>query len=101
MTAEAVTIRAAHGGDAVALKRLAALDSACGPPSEPVLLAEVCGEVRAAISLYDGAIVANPFTPTAALVELLEARARQLRGGRRRLRRSGRARHRARRLALG
>jgi hypothetical protein len=98
--ADSVTIRAARPSDAVAIARLASLDSA-PPPPEPLLLAEVAGEVRAAISLYDGSVVANPFAPSAALVELLEARARQLRGGRRRFRQARRARHRARRLALG
>jgi hypothetical protein len=101
MNAEAVTIRPARPADAVALARLASLDSATRAPQEPVLLAEVLGEVRAAISLYDGAVVANPFAATAPLVELLEARARQLSRGDRRLRRSLRARHRSRRLALG
>lgn len=100
MSAEAVTIRAARPSDVVALARLASLDSAAAPP-EPLLVAEAGGEVRAAISLHDGSVVANPFAPTAALVELLEARARQLRGGRRRFRRARRARHRARRIALG
>ena len=98
--ADAVTIRAARPSDAVALARLASLDSATATPPEPLLVAEVAGEVRAAISLYDGRVIANPFAPTAALVELLEARARQLRGGRRRFRQA-RARHRARRVALG
>jgi len=98
--AESVTIRAARPSDAAAIARLASLDSAKAPP-EPLILAEVGGEVRAAISLHDGSVVANPFAPSAALVELLEARARQLRGGGRRFRRARRARHRARRVALG
>jgi hypothetical protein len=102
MSADAVTMRAARPSDAVALARLAALDSAAAAPPEPLLVAEVGGEVRAAISLRDGTVVANPFTPTAELVELLEARARQLRGGRRRFLRTSRAQHRAaRRVALG
>jgi len=101
MSADSVTIRVAYPADALALARLAALDSACAPPREPVLVAEVGGELAAAISLDDGAVVANPFAPTAALVELLEARARQLRGDRRRFRQVSRARHRARRIALG
>jgi hypothetical protein len=99
--ADAVTIRAALPSDAVALARLASLDGATATPPEPLLLADIGGEVRAAISLYDGTVVANPYVPTAALVELLEARARQLRGGRRRFRQARRARHRARRVALG
>jgi len=101
MSADAVTIRAAWPADADALVRLAALDSAVAPPAEPLLVAEVAGELRAAISLRDGAVIADPFAATAALVELLEARAAQLRGGRLRFRRARRARHRSRRLALG
>ena len=51
-------------------------------PAGRVLVAEVDGELLAAISLDDGAVVADPFEPTAALVELLRARARQLEGAR-------------------
>jgi hypothetical protein len=40
------------------------------------LVAEVGGEVRAALSLRDGAVVADPFHPTAALAELLRAYSR-------------------------
>jgi len=85
MTAGAsVTIRLAGTHEAATLARLAELDSAT-TPSAPALLAEVAGEVLAAISLADGAIVANPFRRTADAVELLRARERQLRsGGRRR-----------------
>jgi hypothetical protein len=46
----------------------------------PVLLGEVGGELRAALSLADGAVVADPFHHTVALVELLRARAKQLSG---------------------
>jgi hypothetical protein len=73
----AVTLRYASPDDAVALARLAALDSAVSPAS-PVLLGEVDGELRAALSLRDGAAIADPFRPTAALIELLVARAKQL-----------------------
>jgi hypothetical protein len=41
------------------------------------LLAEVGGEVRAALSLSDGVVVADPFHPTAALAVLLRTYARQ------------------------
>jgi hypothetical protein len=74
----AVTIRYAFPDDARALVRLATLDSR-EAPSAPVLLAEVDGELWAALSLTDGAVVADPFRRTTALVELLGARARQLR----------------------
>jgi hypothetical protein len=61
-------------------------------------MAEVAGELRAALSLSDGAVVSDPFFPSAAVVELLRARARQLTGGDRRgprrlLRRRPRASH--------
>jgi hypothetical protein len=74
-----VTLRFAFPDDLEAVARLAALDSA-EPPALPVLLGEVGGEPRAAISLSDGAVVADPFHPTAALVDLLRARADQLQG---------------------
>ena len=72
-----VTLRFGFPDDADALGRLAALDSS-RPPAPPVLLAEVAGELRAALSLSDGAVVADPFHPTTALKELLQARASQL-----------------------
>jgi len=75
----AVTLRFAFPDDDAALARLAALDSA-GPPPKPVLVAEVGGEFRAALSLSDGAVVADPFCRTLELVHLLKARAAQLSG---------------------
>jgi hypothetical protein len=76
----AVTIRYAFPDDAQALARLASLDSA-PTPAQPVLVGELDGELRAALSLADGAVVADPFVATAGLVELLRARADQLRAG--------------------
>lgn len=73
----AVTLRSGFPDDAGALARLAALDGAAVPIA-PVLLAEVEDELRAAISLIDGAQIADPFHPTVALVHLLRARAAQL-----------------------
>jgi hypothetical protein len=79
MTVEGpITLRCGEARDEAALARLAALDSA-RPPAPPVLLAEREGVLLAAISLADGAVVADPFKPTAALVELLRMRERQLR----------------------
>ncbi|PZS09666.1 MAG: hypothetical protein DLM64_10125 [Solirubrobacterales bacterium] len=75
--AEDVTLRFAFPDDAQALARLAALDSS-GSPTPQVLLAEVDGELRAALSLFDGTVVADPFQPAVALIELLNARAQQL-----------------------
>jgi hypothetical protein len=74
----AITIRLAVPGDAQALAWLAEMDSAAVPPS-PVLLAEADGRPRAAISLRDGSAIANPFHRTAAVLELLAARAEHLR----------------------
>lgn len=72
-----VTLRFAFPDDASVLARLAALDSA-EAPALPALLCEAGGQLLAALSLADGSVVADPFHPTAALVELLQARARQL-----------------------
>src|SRR5438270_8182959 len=67
-----ITIRRAKTEDEAAVIRLAALDSA-RVPAGPVMLAESSGELRAALSLNDGEIIADPFHPTAAIVELLVA----------------------------
>ena len=80
-----IFIRNAYPDDADALGRLAALDSAPAPPA-PVLVADVGGELRAALSLSDGSVVADPFAATADLVVLLEVQAAQLRPWRRRSR---------------
>ena len=66
--------------DPPALQRLAERDSA-PPLSTPALTAEVGGEVRAAICLATGRVVADPFHPTSDVVVLLRTRAAQL-GGR-------------------
>ncbi|MCW2995420.1 MAG: hypothetical protein JWQ18_2915 [Conexibacter sp.] len=72
-----VTIRPALADDAGAVARLAALDSA-RVPEGPLLLAEIDGEPWAALTLEDGRPIADPFRPTAALVDLLRRRAAQL-----------------------
>ena len=77
MTATSVSIRRAGPYDAPALHRLAALDSAA-PLSGEILMAEVGGKVLAALSLGDGAVVADPFAPTAQLVALLRLRRDQM-----------------------
>jgi hypothetical protein len=74
---EAVTLRYGFPDDVTALWRLAALDSAEVPEGQ-LLIAEVGGELWAAISLSDGSVIADPFRRTAALVGLLRERARQL-----------------------
>lgn len=73
-----VTIRCARAHEAAQLARAAELDSSAAPLA-PALVAELAGELLAAISLVDGAVIANPFRRTADLVELLRARERQLR----------------------
>jgi hypothetical protein len=75
---EEITLRVARQEDSETLARLAELDSARSP-ARPVLLAEVGGELRAALSLSDDTVVADPFHPTAKLVYLLRASAQQLR----------------------
>jgi hypothetical protein len=71
-----VTLRPCRPEDRAPLARLAALDSG-RTLAGPVLLAEVGGEVRAALSLKDGVVLADPFQSTAALGELLRAYSRQ------------------------
>jgi hypothetical protein len=75
---DTVVIRMAHAGDEVALQRLAIIDSAEAPEA-PVAVAEIDGEIRAALSLWDGSSIADPFFPTADLVELLRDHSRRLR----------------------
>jgi hypothetical protein len=70
-----ITIRPAYADDHAALVRLAVLDSAAGVPTEPMLLAVVDEELRAALSLTDQTVIADPFFPTQHLVALLRARA--------------------------
>lgn len=82
-----ITIRLAAPDDQLALIRLAALDSAEAVPPGRVLLAEVDGELRAALSLADGSSIADPFHPTLHVLELLKRHAKALEsrsGGRRR-----------------
>jgi hypothetical protein len=75
-----VTLRFAFPDDERALCTLAALDSSPRPAS-PVLVAEVDGRMRAALSLADGDVIADPFYPAEHLVKLLRTRARHLAGG--------------------
>ena len=70
-----ITIRQATSADEFALRRLAHLDDRPALHGD-VLLAEQAGELRAALSLDDGRTVANPFAPTAGLVETLRAHGR-------------------------
>jgi hypothetical protein len=89
LTNPMITIRQAYADDELVLTRLAALDSAPIVPQQPLLLAEVDGELRAALSLDDGTAIADPFFPTADLLDLLRVHARAInsRSRRRRARR--------------
>jgi hypothetical protein len=75
---EAVLVRAAGPEDAAAVRRLAALDSTRVPAGR-LLLAEVDGELRAALDLDFGTHVADPFVPSAHLLAMLHAQAEALR----------------------
>jgi hypothetical protein len=77
-----VAIREATDADRPALERIAARDSA-SPPAGEVLIAETGGELRAALELGSDRVVADPFRHTAELVDLLRARAAQIRADRR------------------
>ena len=72
-----VTLRLAREEDREALRRLAELDSSTVPPA-PTMVADLDGELLAAVSIADGATVADPFAPTADLVDLLRLRVGQL-----------------------
>jgi hypothetical protein len=68
-----ITIRTGSANDRDVV-RIAALDSSRVPAGE-VLIAEADGEARAALSLTDGSIVADPFSRTADLTQLLRLQA--------------------------
>ena len=67
---ESILITHSVEGDADAIRRLALLDDR-RPPHGPALLAYVGGELRAAVGILDGQVVADPFHRTADIVELL------------------------------
>jgi hypothetical protein len=70
MTDKTLTIRRADASDTGALARLAALDSAY-PPTGEAVLAEVGGELWAAVEIGSGAVIADPFRPSGEIVDLL------------------------------
>lgn len=82
MRATAITIRPAYADDQPDLHRLAELDSADSIPKSPLLVAEVDGELRVAVSLDDGTAIANPFFPTSAIIALMRRHANELRPAR-------------------
>jgi hypothetical protein len=76
-----VTVRLAEPADSAAVARVAGRDSQPLPPP-PQLVAERGGEIEAVLSLSSGAAVADPFRPTAELVELLRYQAHTASRGR-------------------
>jgi hypothetical protein len=74
MTAsQTISLRPATDRDATVIEKLSALDS---KPvlHAPAVVALVDGRPVAAASLSDASVVADPFSPTAEIVELLQAR---------------------------
>jgi hypothetical protein len=87
ITNKTLTIRRADAADAGALARLAALDSSSALSGDS-LVAEVGGELWAAVEIDSGSAIADPFRPSADLVDLLRLRVGHMHseqaGGRRR-----------------
>jgi hypothetical protein len=72
----AITLRPAYPDDASALRRLADLDSST-VPSEPLIVAEVDGEIQVAVSMASLEAIADPFAATAHIVDLVRGHIRQ------------------------
>jgi hypothetical protein len=72
-----ITVRRSTAGDAGALARLSALDSA-RPLRGPALVAIADSRLLAALPIGSGRPIADPFEPTAELVALLELRRSQM-----------------------
>jgi hypothetical protein len=77
-SADALTIRMAVPNDTERLNDLAQLDSARVRDGVPMLVAEIDGELRAALPLDGGRAIADPFHRTAEIVAMLAQRALQL-----------------------
>jgi hypothetical protein len=87
-TAEITIRRLDRNADAAALAQLAGKDTRPAPQGDAIG-AFVDGRLHAAISLVDGAVIADPFKPTSELRKLLKLRASQMhdpRAGRQRRR---------------
>lgn len=76
---EPVLMRRSTAADAARIRVLARLDDK-RLPAGPFLVAEVSGEVVAALSLTSGTIVADPFRPTSDAVAMLRLRGLQVSG---------------------
>jgi hypothetical protein len=70
-------MRRATEADAARIRVIARLDDK-RLPSGPFLVAELSGEVVAALSLTSGTVVADPFRPTADAVAMLRLRRAQV-----------------------
>jgi hypothetical protein len=73
-SADPIVIRPAYPDDAASLAALAQLDSK-RLPADSYLVAEVEGELKAALGLTSGVTAADPFHPSAPLVRLLHLHA--------------------------
>ena len=80
---QSITIRLAAPGDSRAIERLAQLEGLRTPRGE-LLVAEVDGELWAAVELGCGTVVADPFRPSGDVAEFLLRRFERLNGGVRR-----------------
>ena len=69
---QTIIIRNATTADAGTLRRLAILDSRA-PITGPAMIAEVDGVPRVALDLHDDTVAADPFAPTAKLVDMLRS----------------------------
>jgi hypothetical protein len=81
-----LTIRSATPADADELAHLAELDSSYAPTGN-VMVAEVGGEIWAALSLDDSHAITDPFHPSAEALLMVAERARAFKRERRRYRR--------------
>jgi hypothetical protein len=68
-----LVLRRGRPADAAEIATVAELDSA-RPLTGHTIVAEAGGRIVAAISLHDGRVVADPFAPTADVVEMLRLR---------------------------
>jgi hypothetical protein len=84
---DGLTVRVATQRDGEAVRLLAALEGLTLPRGR-MLVAQVSGEVVAALPLDGGPALADPFRRSAQYVELLRVRARQLRADHERSRHS-------------
>jgi hypothetical protein len=78
-TPKSITIRRRTERDADAIERLAQLEGVRTPDGD-LLVADVDGEVWAAVELAGGAVIADPFRPSGDVAELLRLRFERLNG---------------------